>query len=104
MGESWLCVCGDSERWEVCSGRKEQRNSHPLDAAAGASKGGCDAGMMDNRRKEIIKVVGAALREGRKQDMEALMEENARLKKKVIEQAALIRRLNIRLDELEGRT
>ena len=60
--------------------------------------------MMDNRRKEIIKVVGAALREGRKQDMEALMEENARLKKKVIEQAALIRRLNIRLDELEGRT
>jgi hypothetical protein len=59
--------------------------------------------MMDNRRKEIIKVVGAALREGRKQDMEALMEENARLKKKVIEQAALIRRLNIRLDELEGR-
>jgi hypothetical protein len=60
--------------------------------------------MMDNRRKEIIKVVGAALLEGRKQDMEALMEENARLKKKVIEQAALIRRLNIRLDELEGRT
>ncbi len=60
--------------------------------------------MMDNRRKEIIKVVGAALREGRKQDMKALMEENARLKKKVIEQAALIRRLNIRLDELEGRT
>ena len=59
--------------------------------------------MMDNRRKEIIKAVGAALREGRKQDMEALMEENARLKKKVIEQAALIRRLNIRLDELEGR-
>ena len=65
--------------------------------------------MMDNRRKEILKAVGAALREGRKQDMEALMEENARLKKKVIEQAALIRRLNIRrlnirLDELEGRT
>ncbi len=60
--------------------------------------------MMDNRRKEIIKAVGAALREGRKQDMEALMEENARLKKKVIEQAELIRRLNIRLDELEGRT
>ena len=59
--------------------------------------------MMDNRRKEILKAVGAALREGRKQDMEALMEENARLKKKVIEQAALIRRLNIRLDELEGR-
>ena len=59
--------------------------------------------MMDNRRKEIIKAVGAALREGRKKDMEALMEENARLKKKVIEQAELIRRLNIRLDELEGR-
>jgi hypothetical protein len=59
--------------------------------------------MMDNRRKEIIKVVGAALREGRKQDMEALMEENARLKKKVIEQAALIRRLNIKIDQLEGR-
>ena len=38
--------------------------------------------MMDNRRKEILKAVGAALREGRKQDMEALMEENARLKKK----------------------
>lgn len=60
--------------------------------------------MMDTRRKETIKVVGAALREGRKQDMEALKEENARLKEKVIEQAALIRRLNIRLDELEGRT
>ena len=59
--------------------------------------------MMDNRRKEIIKVVGAALREGRKQDMEALMEENARLKKKVIEQAELIRRLNIKIDQLEGR-
>jgi hypothetical protein len=60
--------------------------------------------MMDNRRKEILKAVGAALREGRKQDMEALLEENARLKKKVKEQAELIRRLNIRLDELEGRT
>ena len=35
--------------------------------------------------------------------MEALMEENARLKKKVIEQAALIRRLNIKIDQLEGR-
>ena len=31
------------------------------------------------------------------------MEENKRLKKKIREQAALIRRLNIRLDELEGR-
>ena len=59
--------------------------------------------MMDNRRKEILKAVGAALREGRKRDMEALMEENARLKKKVIEQAALIRRLNIIIDQLEGR-
>lgn len=59
--------------------------------------------MMDNRRKEILKAADAALREGRNQDREALLEENARLKKKVIEQAALIRRLNIRLDELEGR-
>lgn len=59
--------------------------------------------MMDNWRKEIIKAVGAALREGRRQDMEALMEENAWLKKKVIEQAALIRRLNIKIDQLEGR-
>lgn len=60
--------------------------------------------MMDNRRKEILKAVDAALREGRNQDREALLEENARLKKKVVEQAALIRRLNIRLDKLEGRT
>jgi hypothetical protein len=59
--------------------------------------------MMDNRRKEILKAVGAALREGRRQEIEDLMEENARLKKKIREQAALIRRLNIRLDELEGR-
>jgi hypothetical protein len=59
---------------------------------------------MDNRRKEILKAVGAALREGRRQEIEDLMEENKRLKKKIREQAALIRRLNIRLDELEGRT